>query len=111
MAERAFAFIARPMTRGDRLGHSWRAGKLHFPGSHPIFAAMIRAALALHEATGAASISSARSRWQRALDRHYADAETGAYYLTADDAEGLVVRPDATVDEATPNPTRSRRRT
>ena len=26
MAQRAFAFIARAMTRGDRLGHSWRAG-------------------------------------------------------------------------------------
>ena len=28
-AARAFAFIARAMTRGDRLGHSWRDGKLH----------------------------------------------------------------------------------
>ena len=26
------------------------------------------------------------------------------YYLTADDAEGLVIRPASTVDEATPNP-------
>ena len=30
--------------------------------------------------------------------------QTGGYYLTADDAEGLVVRPDSTIDEATPNP-------
>jgi uncharacterized protein YyaL (SSP411 family) len=43
-------------------------------------------------------------RWQRALDRHYVDAETGILYLTADDAEGLVVRPHATTDDATPNP-------
>ena len=26
MAARAFDFVARAMTRGDRLGHSWRAG-------------------------------------------------------------------------------------
>ena len=26
IAERAFAFVARGMTRGDRLGHSWREG-------------------------------------------------------------------------------------
>src|SRR6202040_1693541 len=31
MAERTFAFIARAMTRGDRLGHSWRQGQLKFP--------------------------------------------------------------------------------
>ncbi len=41
--------------------------------------------------------------WQRALDRDYADAATGTYYLTAADAEGLVIRPAATTDEATPN--------
>ena len=31
--------------------------------------------------------------WQRALDRDYANADTGTYYLTAADAEGLVIRP------------------
>ena len=38
------------------------------------------------------------------LDRHYANPETGTYFLTADDAEGLVVRPASTHDDATPNP-------
>ena len=57
MAERAFAFIARAMTRGDRLGHSWRQGQLKFPGLASDFAAMIRAALALYEATGRAELS------------------------------------------------------
>ena len=38
------------------------------------------------------------------LDRHYANPDTGGYFLTADDAEGLVVRPNASADEATPNP-------
>ena len=52
MAARAFAFIAHAMTRGDRLGHSWRQGQLKFPGLASDFAAMIRAALALYEATG-----------------------------------------------------------
>ena len=32
MAKQAFDFIAANMTKGDRLGHSWRAGKLTFPG-------------------------------------------------------------------------------
>jgi uncharacterized protein YyaL (SSP411 family) len=31
MAVRAFGFIASDMSRGDRLGHSWRAARLLFP--------------------------------------------------------------------------------
>jgi uncharacterized protein len=102
-AERAFAFVARAMTRGDRLGHSWRQGQLKFPGLASDFAAMIRAALALHEVTGRPDYLQQAVAWQRALDRDYADADTGTYYLTAVDAEGLVIRPASTADEATPN--------
>ena len=103
LAQRAFDFIAQAMTRGDRLGHSWREGKLKFPGLASDFAAMIRAALALYEATGQRPYLDRALEWQRALDRDYADAATGTYYLTAADAEGLVIRPAATTDEATPN--------
>ena len=98
------------MTRGDRLGHSWRDGQASmFPGLASDYAAMIRAALALHEATGRRGYLERRSPGRRALDRHYAIAETGGYFLTANDAEGLVVRPAATADEATPNPNARRR--
>ncbi len=103
IAERAFNFVARAMTRGDRLGHSWRGGRLKFPGLASDFAAMIRATLALYEATGRQSYLDQALAWQHALDRDYANAETGTYYLTAADAEGLVIRPAATTDEATPN--------
>jgi uncharacterized protein YyaL (SSP411 family) len=104
MATRAFDFVAGTMVRGDRLGHSWRDGKLKFPGLASDFAAMIRAALALYEATGQRAYLDRALGWQHLLDRDYANAETGAYYLTAADAEGLVIRPAATADEATPNP-------
>jgi uncharacterized protein YyaL (SSP411 family) len=103
LAARAFDFVARAMTRSDRLGHSWRQGQLKFPGLATDFAAMIRAALALYEATGKKPYLDQALGWQRALDRDYADAATGAYYLTAADAEGLVIRPASTADEATPN--------
>jgi uncharacterized protein len=104
MAASAFRFIAAEMTRGDRLGHSWRAGRLVFPGLASDFANMIRAALALYEATATRTYLDQALAWQRALDRHYANADNGGYFLTADDAEGLVVRPSATNDDATPNP-------
>jgi uncharacterized protein YyaL (SSP411 family) len=104
MAARAFLFIDAKMSHGDRLGHSWRAGKLVVPGLASDHAAMIRAALALHEATGEHAYLERALDWQATLDRHYANPDNGGYFLTADDAEGLVVRPSATTDEATPNP-------
>jgi uncharacterized protein YyaL (SSP411 family) len=104
MARRAFDFIAGNMTQGDRLGHSWRAGKLLFPGLASDFAAMIRAALALHDATGGRAYLEKALAWQRTFDGHYADPDTGGYYLSADDASDLLLRPHSTVDDATPNP-------
>jgi hypothetical protein len=104
MARRAFSFIAGAMTRGDRLGHSWRDGQLLFPGLASDFAAMIRAALALFESTGEREFLDRALAWQRAFDAHYADGDTGGYYLSADDADDLLLRPHSTVDDATPNP-------
>jgi uncharacterized protein YyaL (SSP411 family) len=104
MARRAFNFIARRMTKGDRLGHSWREGKLLFPGLASDFATIIRAALLLYEATGERSYLEQALAWQNAFDKHYADAETGAYFLSSDDADDLVLRPHSTQDDATPNP-------
>ncbi|MGI8525514.1 MAG: thioredoxin domain-containing protein [Pseudolabrys sp.] len=102
-ATAAFDFIAKNMTKGERLGHSWRAGQLLFPGLASDFAAMTRAALALHEATGERRYLDRALAWQNALDAHYTDPDTGGYFLTADDAEGLVLRPHSTADDATPN--------
>jgi uncharacterized protein YyaL (SSP411 family) len=104
MAQRAFDFIATAMTDGDRLGHSWRDGKLLLPALASDYAAMIRAALALHEATGARAPLDRALAWQASFDGHYADADTGSYYLSADDAGDLLLRPHSTADDATPNP-------
>jgi hypothetical protein len=104
MAKRAFGFIADRMSKGERLGHSWREDKLLFPGLASDFAAMIRAALTLFEATGERRYLDHALAWQDACDAHYGDAETGGYYLSADDASDLVMRPHSTSDDATPNP-------
>jgi uncharacterized protein YyaL (SSP411 family) len=104
MAERAFDFVAQQMVQNQRLGHSWRAGKLLFPGLASDFAAMIRAALALYEATAERTYLERALTWQRAFDAHYADPDTGGYYLSADDAADLLLRPHSTMDDATPNP-------
>ena len=113
-AGHAFDFIAHAMTKGDRthgdrtngdrFGHSWRDGRLLYPGLASDFAMMIRAALALHEATGERAYLERALQWQRAFDANYANPDNGGYFLTASDAEGLVVRPASTSDDATPNP-------
>jgi uncharacterized protein YyaL (SSP411 family) len=104
LAARAFDFVAQQMVQNQRLGHSWRAGQLRFPGLASDFAAMIRAALAFYEATGERSYLERALAWQGAFDVHYADPDTGGYYLSADDADDLLLRPHSTQDDATPNP-------
>jgi uncharacterized protein YyaL (SSP411 family) len=108
MAKHAFDFIAGSMTKGanneQRLGHSWREGQLLFPGLASDFAAMIRAALALFEATAERRYLDQAVAWQKAFDAHYTDPDTGGYYWSADDASDLLLRPHSTADDATPNP-------
>jgi uncharacterized protein len=103
-AARAFEFIARSMTKGNRVGHSWRDGRLVFPGLSSDFAAMIRAAIALYQATAMREYLDRALAWTDALERHHADPQSGGYFLTADDAEGLIVRLASTRDDALPNP-------
>jgi uncharacterized protein YyaL (SSP411 family) len=103
MAERAFRFIADTMSRGDRLGHSWRDGALLFPGFATDHAAMARAALALAEATGHTSYSRLADTWLDTLARDYAEAGTGILAMTTHAAADLVVRPKPTHDDAVPN--------
>jgi uncharacterized protein YyaL (SSP411 family) len=100
-----FGFVTTTMSRHDRLGHSWRAGKLLQPALASDHAAMIRAALALHEATGDHLFLDQAILWQADLDTHYGDPQHGGYYLTSDDAEGLILRPHSSVDDAIPNHT------
>ncbi len=104
MATRAFRFVSESMSKGSRLGHSWRAGRLLFPGLSSDFAAMTRAAIALYQTTGEKIYLDHAITWTAALEKHHADPETGGYFLTADDAEGLIIRPALTRDDALPNP-------
>ncbi|MBX3520011.1 MAG: thioredoxin domain-containing protein [Xanthobacteraceae bacterium] len=103
-ADRAFDFVATKMTRDGRLGHSWRDGKLLFPGLSSDYASMIRAALALHRVTGKAHYLDRAVEWEQLLERHHANPETGGYFLTPDDGDPLIVRPSSTRDDAIPNP-------
>jgi hypothetical protein len=113
LAARAYDFIVSTMQFTDaegktRLGHSWRAGVLVTPGLALDHAAMIRAALALHEARGLAAIG-ARDYladaigWAEALDVYHVDPNSGLLCMAAKDATDVIMRLAPTSDDAIPN--------
>ncbi|MBM6580526.1 thioredoxin domain-containing protein [Microvirga sp. BT689] len=103
LAGRAYRFVSGSMSRDGHLGHSWRGGALIFPGFALDHAAMMRAALALYEATSEASYLQDALGWRDVLLREFMVGETGCLAMTAKGADPLVVRPQPTHDDAVPN--------
>ncbi len=103
LAAEAFRFVTIAMTRDRRLAHSWRDGKSVFPGLATDYAAMTRAALSLYEATFDRDWLDHAERLAAMLRRHHWDSERPGYFLSADDAEALIVRPRSDGDDATPS--------
>jgi uncharacterized protein YyaL (SSP411 family) len=85
-----------------RLFHSLRAGKRLHRGTLDDYANMARAGLALFEATGEGCYINDVRALVDVLDRHFADAEAGGYFVTADDAADLIVRTKHAHDNAAP---------
>ncbi|MCG7392721.1 thioredoxin domain-containing protein [Microvirga sp. ACRRW] len=102
-AGRAYRFISDSMSRDGRLGHSWREGSLIFPGFALDHAALMRAALALHEAANDASYLRDAETWRDVLLDEFMIGDSGCLAMTAKSADPLVVRPQPTHDEAVPN--------
>jgi uncharacterized protein len=102
-AERAFLFVSTRMTSDGRLLHAWRAGEAKAPATANDYANMIRAALALANATGDLDYLALARVWVDVLDTHYWADDLGGYYFAADDTGDLIVRPFSGQDEATPN--------
>jgi uncharacterized protein len=115
LARRAYAFIAAEMqfsgASGERrLAHSWRAGVLVKPGLALDYAAMIRAALALHETRNFADGQGADCfyladaiAWAQALEACHKDPQSGRLNMAASDAADVILRLSPTSDDAIPN--------
>ena len=103
LAERAFAFVETHMTASDgRLRHSWRLGRARHPASLDDYAAMMRAALLLEEATGDRRYREKAFGWLEVVERHYGDG-SGGWFFAADDTERLIVRARTAADNPTPS--------
>jgi uncharacterized protein YyaL (SSP411 family) len=100
---RAYRFVMdRMRDEHGRLFHSHRAGRRLHRGTLDDYANMARAALALCETTGEMRYLDEAKALVGVLDRHFADAEAGGYFITADDAADLIVRNKHCHDNAVP---------
>jgi uncharacterized protein YyaL (SSP411 family) len=86
-----------------RLGHAWRLGRLKRTAVLDDYGHMALAALALHEATGEDGYLAYARAWVETAVALYHDAESGGFFLTADDADDLIVRHKTAVDNPTPS--------
>ncbi len=104
LAVSAFAANMGMLERDGRLGHAARGGTLVHPGFALDHAAMMRAALALYEATGSQAYLEHAERWRDVLLREYLVPETGMLAMTSSRTpEPLITRPQPSQDEAVPN--------
>ena len=103
-ARDAYATACDTFGEGDRLIHAVRGNRRLGQGFALDHAAMIHAALTLASALPgeAAPWVADAARWTAVMERHYA-LPSGGYAWTADDAPGLVMRPQSPTDEAVPN--------
>src|SRR5271165_4267628 len=96
------AVMERLGTEDGRVRHAWRLDRVTAAGMLEDQAAMARAALALHEATGAAGRLAQAIGLAEATVAHFADP-VGGFYATADDADDVpLVRARSAGDNATP---------
>jgi uncharacterized protein YyaL (SSP411 family) len=102
-AEQAFDFVVARMTDAEgRLAHAWCGGRTH-PGLLDDYAAMSRAALALHQRTGRTDCLAHAEQWTAQLEARFLDAEHGGYFITPAEASDRITRLRNAADTATPS--------
>jgi uncharacterized protein len=102
-AREAFAFILANMRAAHGgVAHAWRLGRVTAAGMIDDQAAMARAALALHEATGDRAYLAEALRLIEAAHRNFADGHGGYYTTAADAADVPLTRPRTAADDVTP---------
>jgi len=106
-AKHAYSFVITHMQavvkEETRLRHSYRAGRALNRDVIDDYAQMIRAALALYQATGEGRYLTEAIQWEEVCDAHFWDKADGGYFLSADDATDLMARTRNAFDNATPS--------
>ncbi len=102
-ASTAGRFVMNRMKRPDgRLWHRWRDGEAGIPANLNDAAFWIYGCLSLYESTFDVKwLEEARSQADRMI-RDFRDETSGGFFLTASDAEALILRPKELYDGAIP---------
>lgn len=103
LATNAYNFISQTMSVNDNLHHSYRKGKLSSPAIYNDYAQMIRASLALYNATGKVTYIDDATKWLKTLNTNFWCEDFGGYFITGKDRKDVIIRGKTSADEATPN--------
>jgi hypothetical protein len=101
-AEKAFAFVCEKLGDGDRLFHTYRAGKRQHSGFSDDYAHMARAALHLYESTQNRSYLERAIAWTRLLNEEFWDLGLGGYVFSQKREEPVHVKIRSANDNQTP---------
>jgi uncharacterized protein len=102
-AQRAAGFVWYGLQQDGRLMHRWREGHVAVSGQLTDYAFMIFGLLELYEtAFDFQTLEKAQALNETVL-AHFQDNLNGGFYLTADDAEQLIIRPKSLLDGAVPS--------
>ncbi|WP_034491772.1 thioredoxin domain-containing protein [Afifella pfennigii] len=103
-AEKAFAFLTNLDDHAPgALVHAWCDARATAAGLATDYAQMMRAALELYAQTGAKRYLHHAAAFFDRLETDFLDKDSGTYFLTADSAPPLILRPRSDTDEAMPN--------
>ncbi|HEU4364942.1 MAG TPA: thioredoxin domain-containing protein [Candidatus Krumholzibacteria bacterium] len=102
-AATAASFIRRESMEGDRLLHRWRDGEAAIPGMLDDYAFFTWGLLELYEATFDVAYLELALRLAARMHAAFEDTAAGGYFITAADAESLLVRPKEIYDGAAPS--------
>lgn len=103
-ATAAWDFLSATMMRANgRLLHRWRDGEAGIEGMLDDYAFCIWGLLELYATTFEAAHLETALALTATCDQHFSDPDEGAFFLTADDGESLIVRPKEAYDGAAPS--------
>ncbi len=103
LGEAAAAYVLEHMRDGERLYRSSMDGTPRHAAYLDDYAFLCAGLLDLFEVTGTRRWLSEALALDRVLEQHFEDAREGGYFMTADDAEALLVREKPAYDGAEPS--------
>ncbi len=95
--------LTRMRTKDGRLLHRFRDGEAAIPGTLDDYAFLTWGLINLYESSFEVRYLQTAIDLQHTALQHFADANSGGFFLTADDAEQLLTRPKESYDGAIPS--------